>query len=81
MLKVKDEEEETARNDLKAQAAKVLNRCNMELNIFLNFVQELEDWYTQNDVVLENLRATNRESMSSREKLFVAEMEPVEQGF
>ena len=46
----------------------------------LNFVQELEDWYAQNDVELEKLRATNRESMSSREKLFVAEMEPVEPG-
>merc|ERR1711892_159530 len=62
-LKVKDEEEEVAKNDLKAQAAK-----------------ELEDWYAQNEVSIEKMGATNRESMNSGEKLFVAEMEPVEPG-
>eukprot|EP00090_Calanus_glacialis_P042683 TRINITY_DN7567_c0_g1_i2.p1 TRINITY_DN7567_c0_g1~~TRINITY_DN7567_c0_g1_i2.p1 ORF type:complete len:212 (-),score=62.73 TRINITY_DN7567_c0_g1_i2:131-706(-) len=62
-LKAKDEEEEIAKTDLKAQAAK-----------------ELEDWYAQNEISLEKLRATNRESMNSEEKPFVAEMEPVEPG-
>ena len=44
------------------------------------FLKELEDWYAQNEVSLEKIRATNRESMNSGEKLFVAEMEPVEPG-
>ena len=38
------------------------------------------DWYAQNDVSLEKVRAAYRESISNTEKLFVADMEPAEPG-
>merc|ERR1711923_100610 len=63
MLRIKDEEEENARNNLKDQAAK-----------------ELENWYAQNAIQLEKLRATNREAMINTDKNFVAELEPLEPG-
>ena len=46
----------------------------------MNFLQELSDWYAQNDVSLEKIRAANRESMDNTEKLFVTDMDPVEPG-
>ena len=40
----------------------------------------MPDWYAQNDVSLENVRAAYRESISNTKKLFVADKEPAEPG-
>ena len=42
--------------------------------------KELENWYAQNAIQLEKLRAANREAMINTDKTFVAELEPVEPG-
>ena len=47
---------------------------------WLQAARELADWYEQNAVQLESLRAANRQTMLNTEKHFVSELEPIQPG-